>query len=250
MKSKLHNSLSVLALLALFTLNSALSTARAQGTAFTYSGQLQDSGSPASGTYDLAFTLFTNSTGGVAVAGPVTNNAVGVTNGLFMVLIDFGPGVFTGQTDWLQIGVATNGDSRFTILSPRQQLTPTPYALFASNAAVALTATTASNAVSATFSGSATTAAFFFGFTVRRCDGNAKRDGGCECGRAIGGEYRRWSERGRCRHQHEYRRHDCPARQQRELFSRDDHAHQQLDFAFDIFQSRHHLLRQRSSFVW
>src|ERR1700677_653521 len=163
MKSKLHSSLIVPALLALFTLNSGPSTARAQGRAFTYSGQLQNNGSPAGGTYDLVSPLFTNSGGGVAVAGPVTNNAVGVTNGLFTVLIDFGPGVFTGQIDWLQIGVATNGQSSFTTLSPRQQLTPTPYALYASNAAVAVKATTASSAASATFSASATTADSFSG---------------------------------------------------------------------------------------
>ena len=32
--------------------------ARAQGTAFTYQGRLQDTGEPANGTYDLRFTLF------------------------------------------------------------------------------------------------------------------------------------------------------------------------------------------------
>src|SRR5277367_1800048 len=42
---------------------SALSTAHAQGTAFTYQGQLSASGSPASGHYDFTFALFnTNST--------------------------------------------------------------------------------------------------------------------------------------------------------------------------------------------
>jgi len=160
MKSKLHSSLIVLAWLALFTLNFELSNARAQGTAFTYSGQLQDNGSPANGAYDMTFTLFNNSARGVSIAGPITNNGVVVNNGLFTVLIDFGTGVFTGQIDWLQIGVASNGASSFAALSPRQQLTPTPYALFASNAAVALTAT---NASSALFAGSATTAAFFSG---------------------------------------------------------------------------------------
>ena len=84
-----------------------LSTAFAQGTAFTYQGQLQNNGSPASGTYNLTFTLFTNNVGGTAVAGPVTNNAVVVTNGLFTVLIDFGSGVFNGETNWLEIGVET-----------------------------------------------------------------------------------------------------------------------------------------------
>ena len=50
------------------------------------------------------------------------------------MLIDFGPGVFTGATNWLEIGVETNGASSFTTLTPRQQLTPTPYAIFAESA--------------------------------------------------------------------------------------------------------------------
>jgi len=58
------------------------------------------------------------------------------------VQIDFGAGVFTGQTDWLQVGVATNGAGSFTALTPRQQVTPTPYAIFAESAnAAALTGT-------------------------------------------------------------------------------------------------------------
>ena len=120
-----------LALLALLsTINSQLSTAFAQGTAFTYQGRLNSGGSPASGTYAMTFALFNTNASGVAIAGPVTNNAVGVTNGLFTTAIDFGAGVFTGTTNWLQIGVATNGVSSFTPLSPRQQLTPTPYAIY------------------------------------------------------------------------------------------------------------------------
>ncbi len=113
------------------TLNCQLSTAFAQGTAFTYQGQLQNNGSPASGTYNLAFSLFNTNTGGVAIAGPVTNNAVNVTNGLFTSLVDFGFGVFTGTSNWLQIAVETNGASSFTNLTPRQQLTPVPYAIYA-----------------------------------------------------------------------------------------------------------------------
>ncbi len=113
------------------TLNGQLSTAFAQGTAFTYQGQLQNNGSLASGTYNLAFSLFNTNTGGVAIAGPVTNNAVNVTNGLFTVLVDFGYGVFTGTSNWLEIAVETNGGSSFTNLSPRQQLTPVPYAIYA-----------------------------------------------------------------------------------------------------------------------
>src|SRR5271169_80650 len=128
MKIKFHRLFIVLALFA------GVHQVAAQGTAFTYQGQLQNNGSPASGTYNLTFTLFTNNVGGTAVAGPVTNNAVVITNGLFTALIDFGPGVFTGTNYWLEIGVETNGASPFTTLTPRQQLTPTPYALYAESA--------------------------------------------------------------------------------------------------------------------
>src|ERR1035438_4017734 len=100
MKIKSTLKLIALAMLALLTLNSQ--SAFAQGTAFTYQGQLQNNGSPASGTHHLQFSRFNVSIGGAAVAGPVTTNGVIVTNGLFTVLIDFGPGVFTGTPYWLQ----------------------------------------------------------------------------------------------------------------------------------------------------
>ena len=114
-------------------LSSLAFTALAQGTAFTYQGQLQNNGSPASGTYDLQFLLYTNNSASSAVAGPVTTNGVMITNGLFTVLVDFGAGVFTGSNYWLQIGVETNGVGSFTPLMPRQQLTPVPYAVYAEN---------------------------------------------------------------------------------------------------------------------
>ena len=108
-------------------------SARAQGTAFTYQGRLSSGGSPASGTYNLTFTLFGTNITGVAIAGPVTNNAVVVTNGLFTVLVDFGSSVWNGETNWLEIGVETNLASSFITLVPRQQLTPVPYAITAEN---------------------------------------------------------------------------------------------------------------------
>lgn len=110
-------------------------SAPAQGTAFTYQGRLQSNGSPASGIYNLTFTLYDVSTGGSSVAGPVTNNAVNITNGLFTVMVDFGSTVWNGQTNWLQVGVETNGaTSPFTPLLPRQQLTPAPYAIYSETA--------------------------------------------------------------------------------------------------------------------
>jgi hypothetical protein len=128
MKTKLHSFFIALMLLA------GANRATAQGTAITYQGQLQNNGSPASGTYNLTFSLFNTNASGVAIAGTVTTNGVIVSNGLFTVQIDFGSGVFTGGTNWLQIGVETNGFGSFTTLVPRQKLTPVPYAIYAENA--------------------------------------------------------------------------------------------------------------------
>jgi hypothetical protein len=71
-------------------------------------------------------------TPGTVIAGPITNSATAVSNGLFTVTLDFGSGVFAGNPRYLNIGVRTNGSPNpFTILSPRQPLTPSPYAIFA-----------------------------------------------------------------------------------------------------------------------
>ena len=127
MKTKLHSLFIVLAL------SAGLPQVTAQGTAFTYQGRLNNAGSAASGNYDLTFTLYaTNSTGAV-IAGPLTNAAVSLTNGLFTTLVDFG-NAFTGTNYWLEIAVSPNGADSFIKLSPRQQLTPVPYAIFAASA--------------------------------------------------------------------------------------------------------------------
>ncbi len=120
-------------LLLLCTIGFQPSIIFAQGTAFTYQGRLNSGTNAASGSYDLTFTLFNTNITGVASAGPVTSSAAGVSNGLFLVTLDFGS-VFTGTNYWLEIGVRTNGGGAFTTLSPRQQLTPTPYAIFAEGA--------------------------------------------------------------------------------------------------------------------
>ena len=135
----------------------------AQGTAFTYQGSLMKGGLPANGSYDLTFTLFNTNSSGSAIAGPVTNSATAVSNGLFTTTIDFGAGVFAGSNYWLEIAVQTNGGSGFTTLAPRQPVTPTPYAIYSANAGSASTATTATTAGSATSAASATTANNFSG---------------------------------------------------------------------------------------
>jgi hypothetical protein len=123
----------------------------AQGTAFTYQGQLEAGGNPANGSYDLQFTLYDAATSGSAV-GSTTNTGTAVNEGLFMATLDFG-GVFDGSGYWLEIAVRTNGGGAFTTLSPRQPITAAPQALYAANAGSAATATSASVATSVSGSG-------------------------------------------------------------------------------------------------
>ncbi len=103
-------------------------------TGFTYQGQLSDGGSPASGAYDFEFALYDALTGGIQVGSTVTLNDVAVSDGLFTVELDFGS-VFDGTALWLQIGVRPgNSSGAYTPLDPRQTLTATPYATYASRA--------------------------------------------------------------------------------------------------------------------
>jgi hypothetical protein len=104
----------------------------AQGTAFTYQGRLNDGASPANGSYDLTFALYEAAVSGTQ-QGVTLTNATTVSNGLFTVTLDFG-NQFPGADRWLEIGVRTNGGGTFTTLSPRQQLTPAPYAVMAGSA--------------------------------------------------------------------------------------------------------------------
>ena len=125
-----------LLLAALCGLASAM-TLRAQTTAFTYQGRLNQNSAPATGLFDLRFTLFGEATNGSPVSSRITHSAVGVTNGLFTVPLDFSADPFTGANRWLDIEVRTASGGTFTLLTPRQPLTPTPYAV------TALTALTA-----------------------------------------------------------------------------------------------------------
>ena len=147
MRKSFDLPLAVLVLFSTFGLQPT--TVRAQGTAFTYQGRLNTGSNPANGSYNLTFALFNVSSGGSAAAGPLTNSAATVSNGLFTVTLNFGNGVFNGTAYWLEIGVATNGSTSFQILSPRQPVTPTPYAVYGENAGTAVLASSvASGSVS------------------------------------------------------------------------------------------------------
>lgn len=132
--------------LLLAALPSEVSTVFAQGTAFTYQGRLSDNGIPAAGSYDLRFAIYDSTNiPGVLIAGPITNSATAVSDGLFTVVLDFGDGVFTGPDRWLEIGVRTNGAAAFSTLAPRQQLPPVPYAVFAESASNVLGVVSSAN---------------------------------------------------------------------------------------------------------
>src|SRR5580765_3728048 len=133
MNTRCTQSRGLITLLAVLSLavGSQFSTTFAQGSAFTYQGSLNDNGSTASGNYDLKFTLFDAATSGNSVAGPITKSPTVVSNGLFTVTLDFGAAPFTGADLWLEIAARTNG--AFTVLSPRQKITATPYSVTARN---------------------------------------------------------------------------------------------------------------------
>jgi hypothetical protein len=130
MKTKLIKHAALLLLLS--ALNPQLSTF-AQGTAFTYQGRLNNSGSPATGLYDFRFRLDADPAGNTILATVLTNG-VPVSNGLFTTTIDFGAGFFNGSNYWLEVDVTTNIPSGYTQLNPFQPFTPAPYAVFATTA--------------------------------------------------------------------------------------------------------------------
>ncbi len=120
-----------------------------QGTSFTYQGQLAQLGTPASGTFDIQFRLYSDSASSVQVGGTMCADNVQVSDGRFTVVLDFGA-QFTGDPRFLELAVRsdTGADcsdaAGFTTLNPRQELTGTPYA---SHAATSAQASQADNAV-------------------------------------------------------------------------------------------------------
>ena len=106
------------------------------GTAFTYQGQLKNASGPINGNCDFQFSLW-DSLDRDAIAGRsicTTNTNVTVSNGLFTVQLDFGMNVFNGDARWLEIAVrCPAGSGNYATLSPRQPLTPAPYAMYSTS---------------------------------------------------------------------------------------------------------------------
>lgn len=98
-----------------------------QGTAFTYQGHLTGPTGPVNAVYDFQFYLYSVQSNGIPISTFVVNNVL-VTNGLFATAIDFGNN-FDGNPRWLEISNVT-----MHVVFPRQPITATPYAVYATTA--------------------------------------------------------------------------------------------------------------------
>jgi len=135
------NRLSTILLLAALLMPYARpATAAPFGRAFTYQGQLSQSGVPVEGTVILRFSLWDAAgsgsppTGGNQIGNVQAVANVFVTGGVFSVAVnandEFGPQAFNGEGRWLQVDVCSDSTcASTTSLGPRQALTGTPYAL-------------------------------------------------------------------------------------------------------------------------
>lgn len=117
------------------------------GSAFTYQGRLNDAGDPAEGLYDFEFSLYDdpNVAIGSQIGSTLTVDDIDVVDGYFTVQLDFTDesNIFNGDARWLEVAVRAGaaGPGLYAALVPRQEVTPTPYALNAKTVSVPLTLT-------------------------------------------------------------------------------------------------------------
>ena len=97
--------------------------------AFTYQGELRTGGNPANASFDMEFRLFNAASGGSQIGPLVARAGVAAVNGLFNVQLDFGPAQFAGDRQWLEVRIKPAGSGSYETLSPRTEMTATPYAL-------------------------------------------------------------------------------------------------------------------------
>jgi len=120
-----------------------VSKAAPMGTAFTYQGRLIDANSVADGLYDFQFKLYddANTIIGNQLGSTIDINDLDVIDGYFTVGLDFNDAnSFNGDARWLEIGVRPGeleDSNAYTPLMPRQEVTPTPYAIYAKYAEAA-----------------------------------------------------------------------------------------------------------------
>ncbi|OAI41035.1 hypothetical protein AYO38_04755 [bacterium SCGC AG-212-C10] len=104
--------------------------ATALSSAFTFQGKLNTAGSAESGDFDFEFRLFDEQTGGTQLGSTIARS-LSVENGVFAARLNFGAR-FNGDERWLEVSVKRTNAGSFDVLE-RQELTATPYALYASS---------------------------------------------------------------------------------------------------------------------
>jgi hypothetical protein len=99
-------------------------------TSFTYQGLIRSGGAVHPGPVDLRFRLYDAANAGAQVGPQITALAVALEQGTFSTSLDFGVAPFSANAPrWLEIDVANAGSGVFSTLTPRQPLSPAPFAL-------------------------------------------------------------------------------------------------------------------------
>jgi hypothetical protein len=101
------------------------------GTAFTYQGRLADGATAIEVPVDLQFTLWDGGTTGSQIGAPILFPNTAYDGGIVQRDLNFGTGAFNGDPRWLQIQLANPAGSALTTLTPRIQILPAPYAMYA-----------------------------------------------------------------------------------------------------------------------
>ncbi len=126
---------SVFTILGLVLCLIACQSTLAQTTEFTYQGSLNvgtPPGTPANTPHDFEFRLFSAESGGSQLGNILSRPGVTVANGVFSVRLDFG-NQFQGVARWIEIRVKPLGGPTYTLLAPRQKVSPTPESIFSLN---------------------------------------------------------------------------------------------------------------------
>jgi hypothetical protein len=131
----------LLLLVLLLTGTAGVSAQQQLGTGFTYQGRLAASdGSQLNAQCDLQFSLWDEALGGILQGAESYVSDVTVEDGYFTVLVnqnnEFDTNAFDGTARWLEVAVrCPAGSGVYDILTPRQLMSITPYASYATTAA-------------------------------------------------------------------------------------------------------------------
>ena len=127
--------ISILCLVSMCLSLSTICNADPAGTAFTYQGHLTDNSIAVNALYNFKFQLYDDPNHSLnQIGSDVIKDDVTVAEGRFTVKLDFGDGAFDGNKRWLEIATRPGVELTpppFETLTPRQELTPTPYAILA-----------------------------------------------------------------------------------------------------------------------